>query len=514
MTSGRSGHAEADKAVRGLFGRDLLYVILWAAQIGAVALFTPITTRLLGPSRYGQAAVAIAVMQVLFAIGSFQLQTAIQRAYARGGEEPARALVGLAIGVAVITFVLAYLTGPLWSPLTGGHAYTTTLRYAVMWAGLSAITNASLGLIRSRDRLGRFAAVSVAQSVFAEAVAVGLLLLVRRTASEYMFGQMAAQAVAMGLALVFARPGLPRRRDAALFRGALRYCAALVPAALGVFVIDASDRFVIHGDLGAGAVGRYAVARNVGSLAIMLLVALNNAWMPRVFGLPGGTVRRSVLGASRNALYALLTPALLGWTVLSPLLLELFAPASYRPDKLVLIVVVISVTSFPAAAAASATRVILCSGRTTAIGTATILAAAGNLGLNILLVPVLGIEGSALATFAAYVLRWIVLAVAAGRVVRLPALPLRFVLSMLGVIAAAFALVALPDGGPLIVVRIVVGALALAAFLALGRSIAVPERFAWAARAQAWSGLPPSGGAGTPAPLVAESVADAALGRV
>jgi hypothetical protein len=130
-------------------------------------------------------------------------------------------------------------------------------------------------------------------------------------------------------------------------------------------------------------------------------------------------------------------------------------------------------------------------------------------------VPVLGIEGSALATFVAYVLRWVVLAAAGNRVVRLPMLPLRFVLSVLGVIAAAFALVALPDAGPLIALRVVLGAVALAAFLAMARSIVAPERFAWGPRARAWSGLPPSGGVGAAArPPMAESVADAAVGSV
>jgi O-antigen/teichoic acid export membrane protein len=493
--------------VRGLFGRDLLYVLLWAAQIGAVALFTPITTRLLGPSRYGQAAVAVALMQVLFAVGTFQLQTAIQRAHARNGEQAARVLISLAIVIALITLAVADLTGPLWSPLTGGHGYTATIRYAVMWAALSAVTNAGLGLIRSRDRLGQFAIVSFAQSVFAEAVAVGLVFLVRRTASEYVFGQMAAQAMAMGLALCFARPILPRWRDAAIVTGALRYSAALVPAALGVFVIDVSDRFVIHGDLGSAAVGRYAVARNVGGLAIMLLVALNNAWMPRVFRLPSGALRRAVLGASRNAIYAMLIPAMLGWTLVSPLLLELFAPASYRPEGLVRIVVLISVTSFPAAAAASATRVILCSGRTAPLGTATVLAAAVNLGLNFLLVPILGIEGSALATLIAYTVRWALLALVAARVARLPALPVSLLLGMLASIGAEFALAELPNAGPLVALRVVLGGAALITFAALAGSLAMPERFGWAARAQTRLGLSlASGSARTAAPLVVEPV--------
>jgi O-antigen/teichoic acid export membrane protein len=514
MSDGQSCDTEAEQAVRGLFGRDLVYLLLWAAQIGGVALFTPLTTRLLGPARFGQAAVAVAVMQVLVAIGSFQLQVAVQRAYARSGEHVARVLVGLAIVVGLVTFAVADLTGPLWIPVTGGHAYTSTIHYAVIWAALTAVTNAALGLIRSRDRLGQFALVTLAQSVFAEVVAVTLVLLVSRTASEYVFGEMVAQAVAVGFALLIARPAVPRRRDAALMTGALRYSAALVPAALGTFVIDVSDRLVIHGEMGAAAVGRYAVARNIGGIAIVLLVALNNVWMPRVFGLANAELRRSVLSASRNAVYALLVPALVGWTVISPLLLEVFAPPSYRPQKLVLIVVLIAVASFPAAAAVTAIRTILLTRSTGWIAVATVLAAAVNLGLNFLLVPVLGIEGSALATLTAYLLRWIVLAGAAARLIRLPALPMPFLLSALGAVGATFAFTRLPDAGPLIALRVVLGAGALAVFGALGASLAAPQRFAWTASVRAWFGLSPAGVIGPASQSIGESVSDPALGSV
>src|SRR5579884_1486066 len=86
--------------VRTMFGRDTLYMVMWAVQLGAAALFTPISTRLLGASRFGRVAAAAAVMQVVFAVGNLQLQAAVQRRYEEEGEEPARQLIALALGLA------------------------------------------------------------------------------------------------------------------------------------------------------------------------------------------------------------------------------------------------------------------------------------------------------------------------------------------------------------------------------------------------------------------------------
>ena len=221
------------QALRGLFGRDSLYLILWAIQIVLAALLTPVETRLLGPSSFGVVAAAVAVMQLLVQVGSFNLQTAIARAYTRpDGEANARRLVVLAIAVAGTLLVLAYSTGPYWCDAIGLRHFSTPIRYAVIWAALTAVTNATFGVLRSRDQLGWFATVAVIQSVVAEAVAVALMVFIHRTPTMYLFGQMVCQGLAVFVGLVATRPKLPRITNLPVFGDALRFTAPLLPAAV------------------------------------------------------------------------------------------------------------------------------------------------------------------------------------------------------------------------------------------------------------------------------------------
>jgi hypothetical protein len=53
--------------------------------------------------------------------------------------------------------------------------------------------------------------------------------------------------------------------------------------------------------------------------------------MPRVFALSDLRARNSVLAHTRNALYALLLPVLVGRGISAPVLLRIWAPPSYRP---------------------------------------------------------------------------------------------------------------------------------------------------------------------------------------
>jgi O-antigen/teichoic acid export membrane protein len=391
------------QALRGLFGRDSLYLILWAIQIVLAALLTPVETRLLGPSSFGVVAAAVAVMQLLVQVGSFNLQTAIARAYTRpDGEANARRLVVLAIAVAGTLLILAYTTGPYWCDAIGLRHFSTPIRYAVIWAALTAVTNATFGVLRSRDQLGWFATVAVIQSVVAEAVAVALMVFIHRTPTMYLFGQMVCQGLAVVVGLVATRPKLPRIRDLPVLGDALRFTAPLLPAAVAAFAFDVSDRLVIHADIGSAATARYAVARNIGGFAIILLSVLQNAWMPRLFALKDQAVRRTVMAASRDGIYALVACFALAITLASPVLLLIWVPASFRPSTLVLVSGLIAVSAIPAAGGQSSIRVLILNERSTMVAVTMVLGAALNLALNLAVVPWLGIYGSALSTLIAY----------------------------------------------------------------------------------------------------------------
>ncbi|MFL5828711.1 MAG: oligosaccharide flippase family protein [Solirubrobacteraceae bacterium] len=454
-----SQESTAASAVRGLFGRDALYLVLWAVQLLIAALFTPVTTRVLGAGRFGFVASCVAVMQVLFAVAGLSLQTAVQRQYAATGERDARRLVALAAGLALLVFVVANATGPAWSRALGLGDYPAPVQFAVVWACCTAVSNAALGLLRSRDQLRAFATVSLIQSVIAEGLGLLFVLAIRKSASEYMLGQLVAQAIAVALALAVTRPLPLRLHDIPMLSAAMRYAIPLVPGALAVFVLESSDRLVLQHHIGSAAVARYSVAYNIGSIPILLFGVLNNVWMPRVFALSDAGTRRSVLAHSRDALYALLIPVIIGLGVGAPILLHIWAPPSYHPDGLLVVVAIIVCTAIPCAGAMSHTRTLLADGRTLPAAVATIGAAVANIVLNLALVPALGITGSALATFLSYLALQVLLGMFAHRVLPLPHVSRMLTAELALTVGLAFITTQVPVSIPFLVIR---GVLALA----------------------------------------------------
>ncbi len=454
--------AAVASSLRGMFGRDGLYLGLWAVQIGAAALFTPVTTRVLGAGPFGEVAASIAVMQILVAAGGLSLQAAVQRQYAEpDGEAAARRLVGLSIVLSLVTWGVVTLTGQWWSTALGFSGFTDGLRIAVSWAAATAVTDAALGLLRSRDQLLPFATVSLLQSVAAEGVSLALVLGLERSSRAFLSGQLICQLAALAVALAVTRPQLIRRHHVAMARAAMRYSSALVPGALAAFVLNAADRLVVQRYLGPVQTGRYQAAYNVGSMPIILLGVLNTVWMPRVFALRDEGTRTAVLAASRDAVQRVMVPVLLGLAVAAPVILRLWTPGSYRSDRLLPVVAVVVVSAAPYAHSMSSQRVLLAAGRTWALAWAVLLAAAVNLVLNLLLVPVSGLMGSALATLISFVVLAAATEFAAQRLMRVPGPPLRLTVLTLTVCGAAVGSAFAPTSPVALAIRLVAGVLCL-----------------------------------------------------
>ena len=301
-------------------------------------------------------------------------------------------------------------------------------------------------------------------------------------------------AAAVALALAATRPLALRWRDRAVARGALRYGGGLVPAALAAFGLTAAARLIIQHDLGATAVARYSIAFNVGAAPMLLLDVLDVSWMPRIFALAGARVRGAVLAASRDGVYALLAPAVVGLSAGAPLVLAAWAPPSYRPGGLLLIVALLAASALPLAGTMAATRILLLHGRTATVGALTVIAGAATIALTALLVPVLKLDGAALATLAGYALQHALLARAAHAIEPLRRPPRALVAKCAAAAALALASTQLPGGPAPVAARALVALACVALFAALALQLIVPDRHPRARALARWARLDPPRG--------------------
>ena len=446
LSSLGGGAKPADRAAHGLFGRSLIYVVVWSLQTVTAVVVSPVLAHLLGPSEFGSLAAAIALHQALIVLAILGLDQAVvlQRA-ADKDSRAARGLVTVGIAVSMAVTAVVGATGPLWSRPLGFGGFSSLLVATVLWTAPGAVVQITLAELLTEDRLGPFAVVSILSAAGGLLFGVALLFIVNRAASTYAWGGVISQSSAMVIGLVCTRPRLAGLRDRAVTARAFRVGIPIALNGMAFFVLNAGDRIIVQRDLGAFEVGRYQVAYTVGWVVVLLVLYTSQAWTPRFAEVQDEAERWALLGQSRDELYRLLVPVTLGITLAAPVALRIVAPPTFGLASLLIVVYLVAISAFPIAASGASGRALITMHRAKPLAVVAGVAAAINIALNLVLVPVIGITGAALATVAAFALQAFLQLRALPKHRKWPVPPASLVASVLAACALSAASVLVPQ---------------------------------------------------------------------
>jgi O-antigen/teichoic acid export membrane protein len=460
-------HAGIGTTVGAMFRRDSLYMVASSLQLLSGVIVTPLMTRVLGLHQYGIFAADLALLYVLYYTANLGLNIGIQRLFSQpDGERRSRNLLAASLVLVFGITGLIYLTGPWWSHVLGFGNFPLSTRLTVVWSGLFAMTWICLAILRCNERLLIFTIVCLLQAVVGIGVGTLVAYFHLHLATDVLWCAMVVQAGAVALALATITPHWRGLLDFRTVRETLTFSIPIVPLQISTFVLSASDRFIVLRDLGPGATGRYQVAYTLGAVGVSMLTFLNLAWLPRIFAIADRDTRAAVLAESRDGLYRLLVPAIIGIALGGPLLLHIWAPSSFRTESLIPVVVLVVSSTVPVCTSFVHSRLILSEGHSAVVALVTVAAALTNIALNLVLVPHLGINGSALATLITYALLAVGMATASRRMLPLPRPPLLLWGQLLGAIGIVLATRYLPIHGPGLALR--VAGVAACGVLAIG----------------------------------------------
>jgi O-antigen/teichoic acid export membrane protein len=402
--AGPGNDAATANALSAMFSRDFVYLGAATLQVILAAVMTPVLSRLVGVSEFGQLALAITAAQILGPIFALGLPSAAQKVFAQeDGDHRSRGVVAISAVLAAVASLVVVLAAPAWGPAVGLDQVLDA-RLAALWAAFFAVTLTSLAMLRSREKLGTTILVATLQSLGGQAAGAVLLYLWAPTVTSYFCGMIIGQGTAALVGLAALSPDWSALAAIRRYRGTFRFGLPMVPLQFSGFILNAGDRVVVRHILGSAAVGRYSVAYNVGSLGFMLLFFVDQAWMPRIYAVTDRVARSRLLASSRDMMNVLLIPVVCGLAAGAPVVLDVWVPQSFHPAQLTPIVAIVAISAFPYGQYMANVRALMSEGRTDRAAAATLVAAAVNIGLNIVMVPFFGITGSAIATVISYTL--------------------------------------------------------------------------------------------------------------
>lgn len=391
----------ANTGGRQSLGRDLLTfgTASVAAQLVSAAT-TPIYTRVLGPTEFGVLETAMAGVSLALTVLVLGFDQGVVVRVSTARDAASR---GAVIGSSLLLPTGIAAVGSMGVGLiaVGNRSDSVLLSVAIGMPFLIAAHVSQQGL-RSLDLVSPFLWSVGLRSLATAAVTCVVILSISPTATGVILSMVAgaAGAAAMNVRTLNRREHLSASRSAT--RDLLRFGLPLLPSAIAGWSSMLVDRLVLASRVSFEDVGIYSVAARIAGLLLTALYGFQTAWTARAVADFHHCTEEDPQRRSEAMLLLGCGIGISGAAICAfgPELVAVLGGPEYSSAMTVLPILVLAncvfsittVTQIPA----------LATGKTVWISVSMLLAAATNLGLNLLLVPWLGMTGAATATLAAF----------------------------------------------------------------------------------------------------------------
>jgi O-antigen/teichoic acid export membrane protein len=372
------------------------------SKLIAVALL-PLYTRYLTPADYGAAEVMFAAVVSASIVIRFGTIEALLRFYYKEGEDPSEVVATSFAALFWLSTTAALLALPFAGPISEAlldRSAPDLARIAIGGLWVLTLHEFLLTLFRLEERARAFFTVTIANVLAAIALTVILVVGEGEGARGLLIGSYVSGA-AFVLGLIFVH----RRRlslwiDRSLLRRLLRFGLPTMPAELSLYLLNFVDRIIIVRAAGLAEAGLYSLAVKFAQAVNVLVRGFQLAWPPLAYSIRDD-------GDARRAYAAIVTWfvggcafVVTGMWLLSRWIVQALAAPEFFDSYQAIGLIATAVTLY---ALYMVLVVILGrTGRTEFNFPATIAALLVNVGLNLALVPPLGIVGAGIALVASY----------------------------------------------------------------------------------------------------------------
>jgi O-antigen/teichoic acid export membrane protein len=397
-----------------MFGRlftlarhSLIYGLGSVVSRVLAVLLLPLYTRYLHPSDYGKIETLVALSAVVISLVQTAMKSAFFRFYFDSSAEHDRlrvlrttfwyimtsATACLAAGLIFADSISQVLFG------TTGNANLVRAAAVGMWAQMNyeQLTN----LFRVEQRSLAYVSASLVNIFITVGATVVLVVGLGEGALGVIVGSFIGTLVVYLALLGYRRAQLGLRFDRALFWRMMRFGTPLVPSALALWALNFVDRFLLIKMAGAGEVGLYSIGVRLASAMVLFLTAFRTAWPAFAYSIKDDREAKRTYAFVLTYLLFTACWLALGLGLLAPWLVRLLTTPSFYGASEVVPLLAFAVAAFGGyvvlAIGLSRTR------RNQFNWVVTGLAAALNIGLNVILIPPYGMMGAAVATVAGYV---------------------------------------------------------------------------------------------------------------
>lgn len=391
---------------KSLIKNSFLFAI---GSIGSKAIsffMLPLYTRMLTTSDYGQLDILQTTISLLIPLVTFQVVEAVFRfSVDMRDKDSASKVLTNGIFLCLIGMLITLLLFPIFNNFEPFATYTTMF-YLIMF--LTIFHGIIKQFVRGLEKIKTFVAADLIYTGSFVTFNIVFLVNLRMGLRGYFLSMVLAHLVAIIVLIIFGNVFKYlnlKSFNKKLLKTMLIYSIPLIPNGLMWWVMNVSDRYMLTYFLGFDATGIYSVSYKFPSLITLMNSIFFMAWQlsaMQEYGKEGyDNFYKNIFGVLSSFLLLITAVVLL---ILKPLMSVFVADAFYESWKYVPLLLVGTV--FQAFSSFFGTNY-TASKKTKGAFTTSVYGAIVNIGINLLLIPIWGIQAAAFSTMLAYLTMWL-----------------------------------------------------------------------------------------------------------
>lgn len=396
--------------LRRLFSESAVYGLGGMTNQALAIILVPIYARQLGAANYGVVAIVNTTLSLAVMAIGLALPQAFFRAYLRdaGSDRERVAVLDTATGLRLVVSTLGLLlfsalSVPLTLLLFGGLDELPILLLIGPTAFFDTLSLVPLSFLRAQRRPGPYMALASVRAVlgtlliivFVVGFDLGVLGVILGSAIS------AAVSASVGFLILLRSSRVRLRWNGPLVRSMLAFSLPLVPAAIAGWALNLSDRYVVQAFEGAAALGAYAAGYTIGLVINALAIQpFSLAWGAAYWEIARQDQAPHVFGRILTVFSVAAGILALGLSAFGTDVVRFFLTPDFEPGRFVVPFSAFAYVLY--GVYTIVTTGLNLTSQTRWVPIAIGAAAAGNVALNLVLVPAFGFMGAAYATLASY----------------------------------------------------------------------------------------------------------------
>ena len=390
------------------------------SKLIAVALL-PLYTRYLTPADYGAAEVLVTGVIAASIIIRLGIIEALLRFYYQAGEEPNQVVKTAFASLLWTTTIGLAIALPLAEPLSRlllGHSDASLMRIAIFGLWVFTMFEFLTTLYRLDERAKAYFVFTVANVLVTIPVTVWLVVGEDKGASGLLWGQYGTGAVFLAGLVIAQRRRLAVVPDFGVWRRMLRWGLPTMPAELSLYSLNFIDRVLIVRIVGLGDAGLYSLSVKFAQAVNVLVKGFQLAWPPLAYSIQDDDEARKAYAVIVTWFVSVTTFVVAGMWLLSRWIVRVLAAPEFFDSYKTIGLISTGVMLY-----ALYLVLVIILGRTgrtefnfPATGAGTVV----NIGLNLALLPSLGIVGAGISLVASYAVVLVLMYVFTQRLFKVP----------------------------------------------------------------------------------------------